>query len=197
LDARIIEARRTVLNKVVPKTTTSTNTCHIPIFAYAGESDGIVLPQSAISVFPNTGVLPGDHSTIIQPTSVEDTFMALKHHLINDLIGRDGDCPAERLSPGQSQPGIDHRLRAYGQVNRISHHIDRPRLRDRIRATLTGGGITVLHGQGGIGKSVLAFDACEDPAVIAKFPDVLWATLGQQARVSTELACIMHEGWRV
>jgi pimeloyl-ACP methyl ester carboxylesterase len=90
LNDRIIDARRTVLNKVVPAAAVSTHSCHIPVFAYAGESDGIVSPQSAASVFPRTGVLPGDHSTIIQPDSAQHrAFVTLKHHLLHDLVARD------------------------------------------------------------------------------------------------------------
>jgi hypothetical protein len=190
LDDRIIDTRRTVLNNVVQNKALSSTTCHIPLFAYAGESDGIVLPQSAKSVFPNVGVLPGDHSSIIQPdTQQHRTFVTLKHHLVHDLIARDGDSPNASSSPGLLPPGqTDHRLRAYGHINRTLHHVDRPAQHQRVTAALTGGGITVLHGLGGIGKSVLAFDACEDPEVSSTFPDVLWATLGQDARVSTELA---------
>ena len=39
---------------------------------------------------------------------------------------------------------------------------------------------TAVHGPGGIGKTVLARAACDDPAIKAAFPDgILWATLGE------------------
>ena len=40
-----------------------------------------------------------------------------------------------------------------------------------------------LHGQGGIGKTVLAAAAAHDPVVRAHFPDgVFWVTAGEAAR---------------
>ena len=48
----------------------------------------------------------------------------------------------------------------------------------------------VLHGMGGVGKSVLARALCDDPAVQAAFPDgILWATLGQ----TPDLTARLHE----
>ena len=46
----------------------------------------------------------------------------------------------------------------------------------------------VLHGMGGIGKSVLARALCDDPDVQAAFPDgILWATLGQTPDLTARL----------
>jgi WD40 repeat protein len=45
-----------------------------------------------------------------------------------------------------------------------------------------GGSVTALHGQGGLGKTVLSRVLCDDAAVRQAFPDgILWATLGQRA----------------
>jgi len=50
---------------------------------YAGEQDNVVTPTSAKGVFPDTGVLPGDHFTIIQPDSIRHrAYLALKGILI-------------------------------------------------------------------------------------------------------------------
>ncbi len=41
-----------------------------------------------------------------------------------------------------------------------------------------------LHGMGGIGKSVIARDLCDDPLVRAAFPDgILWITLGKDPKL--------------
>jgi hypothetical protein len=81
----------------------------------------------------------------------------------------------------------------YRHISLPPNYIPRPELLAEVRERLiagTGGlALTsaiqikqadVLHGMGGIGKSVLARALCEDPEVQAAFPDgILWATLGQ------------------
>ncbi|GID27765.1 esterase/lipase family protein [Paractinoplanes brasiliensis] len=82
LNRDITEAHRIVLNQVIHATTVSESTCPIRITAYAGDSDGVVTPVSAKSVFPEVGVLPGDHFTIIKPDSTgHRSYAALKRHL--------------------------------------------------------------------------------------------------------------------
>jgi len=71
-----------VINGVVHAKTVAADRCPIPIVAYAAESDNIVTPMSASSVFPNSGVLPGDHFSIIRPDgSKHRTVLALKREL--------------------------------------------------------------------------------------------------------------------
>lgn len=68
LAEQVVEARRRVLNSIVYVQDCASDRCPIPIQAFAGESDNIVKPSSALSVFPQTGILPGDHSSIICPS---------------------------------------------------------------------------------------------------------------------------------
>ncbi|NUS56582.1 MAG: alpha/beta fold hydrolase [Streptomycetaceae bacterium] len=99
LDERLAAMRRTVINRVVAAKEVSPTSCPIDIVAYLGETDGIVSPQSARGIFSRIGVLPGDHSTIVRPESAEDlVFVALRNHLLGDLLRRDGD-PTERDRP--------------------------------------------------------------------------------------------------
>ncbi|MFE9889041.1 alpha/beta fold hydrolase [Streptomyces scopuliridis] len=87
LDAVVTDAQRIVINQVVHAREVTGSTCPIPITAYAGESDGIVTPASARSVFPDNGGLPGDHSTVIRPATVADrSYTALKR-LLKDARG--------------------------------------------------------------------------------------------------------------
>ena len=72
LQDSVLETQRRVMNGVVHATTIGRDRCPIPIMALAGDADNIVRPMSAASVFPMSGVIPGDHSTIIRPTSYED-----------------------------------------------------------------------------------------------------------------------------
>jgi pimeloyl-ACP methyl ester carboxylesterase len=83
IDEKVTYAQRTVLSQVVHASGTSPNRCAIPVRAYAGESDRIVTPASAKFVFAETGVIPGDHSSIIRPDRPEHrSYSTLKRDLL-------------------------------------------------------------------------------------------------------------------
>ncbi len=79
--------------------------------------------------------------------------------------------------------------------------VPRPESLDTLRKTLLGSrpqvgvvAAAALHGLGGLGKTVLARAAWEDPAIRAAFPDgALWATVGQ----TPDIARIQREWIRV
>lgn len=74
----------------------------IPVKVYAGESDAVVPPVSARSVFPGAGTVPGDHSTIVQPDSRSHrSYIVLKHHLLAALA-ESATIPPPR--PAQRRP---------------------------------------------------------------------------------------------
>jgi hypothetical protein len=89
----------------------------------------------------------------------------------------------------------------YRHIPLPPNYIPRPELLTEVRERLlrgTGGlALTsaiqvkqadVLHGMGGIGKSVLARALCDAPDVQAAFPDgILWATLGQTPDLTARL----------
>lgn len=89
----------------------------------------------------------------------------------------------------------------YRHIPLPPNYIPRPELlaevRERLLAGTVGLALTsaiqvkqadVLHGMGGIGKSVLARALCDDPDVQAAFPDgILWATLGQTPDLTARL----------
>jgi predicted alpha/beta hydrolase family esterase len=78
----VVEAQRRVLNNIVHADGASSDRCPIPFAVYAGESDNIVTPASAGSVFPRVGALPGDHSSILRADSTEHrTFTTVKANL--------------------------------------------------------------------------------------------------------------------
>lgn len=84
LSARVNKAHEVIINKVIHATGTSSHECHIPIWAYAGDEDAVVDLVSAHSVLPRgqTGVLPGDHFTIIRPDSpTHSAYITLKRKL--------------------------------------------------------------------------------------------------------------------
>lgn len=86
LDHEIREARRIVLRQVVNATVIDDRHCPIPIHVYSGRTDNIVRRESAQSVFPNVGVLPGDHFSILDPEAPGNlTLPTLKRHLLETL----------------------------------------------------------------------------------------------------------------
>lgn len=94
-DQQIIETQKTILNRVVHATEATASSVPIPFEAFAGMADPIVLPQSARSVFPNSGVLPGDHSSIIRPTSADDLVYRIVKARVLQEIQRSEQVPAE------------------------------------------------------------------------------------------------------
>ncbi|WP_328751252.1 alpha/beta fold hydrolase [Streptomyces sp. NBC_00285] len=67
LQASVQDAQRRVMTGIVNAGYMSSDRCPIPFMLYAGESDNVVSPTSAVSVFPEATVLPGDHFSVIKP----------------------------------------------------------------------------------------------------------------------------------
>jgi pimeloyl-ACP methyl ester carboxylesterase len=84
LNAEIARIQEIILTRVVHAKETTDQTCPIPLRLYAGESDNIVLPPSALGLYPSrcTGVVAGDHATIIRPDSPDhESYQVLKTNL--------------------------------------------------------------------------------------------------------------------
>ncbi|MFE1412958.1 alpha/beta fold hydrolase [Streptomyces sp. NPDC058746] len=82
LQTSVLEAQRRVVDGIVGAKHLSQVTCPIPIVAYAGESDNVVVPASAAGFFPQTGVLPGDHFSVIKPTGPDSrVVLTLRNEL--------------------------------------------------------------------------------------------------------------------
>jgi pimeloyl-ACP methyl ester carboxylesterase len=81
-DEQIEKMRRVVFERAVLPTVPSETVCPIRFFVYAGETDGVVPPRSALWMFPRAGILPGNHSTILVPTDTKDMrFQAVRSAL--------------------------------------------------------------------------------------------------------------------
>ena len=86
INEAVTEAQQAVLNRIVYAKRLASDQCPIPIIAYAGDSDNVVTPTSARSVFPSTGVIPGDHFSIIQPDSSENrSYTTLRFYLLDAI----------------------------------------------------------------------------------------------------------------
>ncbi|MFE2871853.1 SAVMC3_10250 family protein [Embleya sp. NPDC059259] len=83
LDDAVHEAQRVVLNRVVHADSVASDQCPVKMCAYAGDQDNVVTPASARGVFPDTGVLPGDHFSIIRPDSADHlAYRVLKANIV-------------------------------------------------------------------------------------------------------------------
>lgn len=69
LNDEIDKMRRVTLRQVVYAEQSGPSKCPMLFSAYAGSSDGIVPAESARWVFPDAGTLPGDHFSIVKPST--------------------------------------------------------------------------------------------------------------------------------
>jgi pimeloyl-ACP methyl ester carboxylesterase len=116
LSEPVMEAQRSVLNSIVFADRAGPDRCPIPFAVYAGESDNIVTPASAKSVFPSVGAIPGDHMSILRSDSTTHrTYTTVKANLLLALSdpspqsprahrqqgtrGRTGSVPGESRKP--------------------------------------------------------------------------------------------------
>ena len=83
LSESVKDAQRTVLRQAIGAKELGTSTCPIPFWVYGGEKDNVVKRASAQAVFPNVGMLPGDHNSIIQPASDDaEVYLVLRLRLL-------------------------------------------------------------------------------------------------------------------
>lgn len=113
LNELVADTHRIVVNQVIHATEVTASTCPIRIVAYAGESDGVVTPASAKSVFPEVGVLPGDHHSVVRPDSHRHpSYLALKHHLLASLR----EPPAPPATPPVAEAATERSAEETGAV---------------------------------------------------------------------------------
>jgi len=79
---QVKDAQRTVLAQIVNAKAVGPSACPIPFWVYGGTRDNVVVRASAQAAFPSAAMLPGTHSSIIQPGSLEDpSYRVLREHL--------------------------------------------------------------------------------------------------------------------
>lgn len=77
LNQQIADTQRIVLRDIVNARETTARTSPIPFSVYAGETDNVVTPASALGTFPDTAVLPGGHSGIVRSPRAYSTLRRL------------------------------------------------------------------------------------------------------------------------
>lgn len=94
LNEEIRDTHADVIRDVVNAETAGERTCPIPFSVYAGTDDNIVLRASAQGSFPKAGALPGDHFSIIKPTSGNHSSYTTLRRLLMEAVA-DSDLPAQ------------------------------------------------------------------------------------------------------
>ncbi|KAB1990206.1 alpha/beta fold hydrolase [Streptomyces triticiradicis] len=83
LDPDVKDAQRTVLERIVYAKDVGASSCPVPFWVFGGSEDKVVVRASAQGAFPRFFMLPGDHFSIIRPTSHTDpAYVALRTHLL-------------------------------------------------------------------------------------------------------------------
>lgn len=191
IDAAVAEAQRAVLTRVVHARSATAHSCPIPVTAFAGETDGIVTPASARSVFPDTGVLPGDHFGLVRPDSTgHRSYTALKRLLltpadagaqaVHDTVGT-SPLPGSAPSRPDTEPGgaPDWRARAVVDHDQDGLFGIEPAVERLIRALAgtTGPWVVNVRGAGGVGKTTMAYEAARRVAQEGIFERIVWTTV--------------------
>ncbi|MGW7092316.1 alpha/beta fold hydrolase [Streptomyces sp. NPDC054874] len=101
LDQQIADTQRIVLRDIVNARETTARTCPIPFSVYAGETDNVVPPGSALGTFPDTAVLPGDHSGVVRSPR---TFTTLRRLVLT--AAATGPEAATEQDPPPAAPAI-------------------------------------------------------------------------------------------
>ncbi|MFF3993017.1 alpha/beta fold hydrolase [Streptomyces cyaneofuscatus] len=99
LEQQITDTQRVVLRDLVNAREVTERTCPVPFSVYAGETDNVVTPASALSTFPTAAVLPGDHSGIVQSRRCYATLRRL-------ILAALGSEPATGQGPPPAAPAV-------------------------------------------------------------------------------------------
>jgi tetratricopeptide (TPR) repeat protein/pimeloyl-ACP methyl ester carboxylesterase len=183
LDKELEAVRTSLLNRVVHARVLSSTSAPIPIFAYAGESDGMVGSQSALSGFPNRGILDGDHFGILNFSAIDGLNYSTIRAVLLDSLKSEGHSPLKSNSSPPSQELIPRIPRPLQLPRSTLNLFGRNEEVSTLRTALAGAPnsglsvVIVVSGKGGIGKTALAVKAAS--SCYDLFPDgVLFADLG-------------------
>jgi pimeloyl-ACP methyl ester carboxylesterase len=86
----LADTHRQFVKFVVFARASGTHEYAVPIYAFGGAEDAVVSPASAKSVFPNGGILPGTHTSIIRPQDAEDSRYRVLRNIIAETLTKLG-----------------------------------------------------------------------------------------------------------
>ncbi|WP_241668331.1 lipase family alpha/beta hydrolase [Pedococcus bigeumensis] len=86
LTEAVAEAHQTVVERVIFARENTGSARKIPLKAFAGQQDAVVTIASARGAFPDVGVLPGDHFSILKPSDRSDLrYCAVQREILAAL----------------------------------------------------------------------------------------------------------------
>ncbi|MFI7666613.1 alpha/beta fold hydrolase [Nocardia sp. NPDC049526] len=166
INRQITANRKEVLNRIVHAEDPA---MRIPMWLFAAESDGVVSPQSARSVFPDrfVGALPGDHFSIIRPDSVRHrSYLTLKNRVAYAIT----DHQRRRTPDGDQQQRPPPRA---GVIDTLRPDLDTFVGRDnevqQILAAADSARVVAVDGMAGAGKTALVTRVAH--LLADRFPD--------------------------
>lgn len=121
VDEQVTAFRNVVFNRIVHASVDSG--WRVPIFSYAGDSDGVVPPVSAIDLFPasQSGVVQGDHQTIVRPQSRDsDPYRTLARHLAEVISLNTSEDNWEELRDGVPTTSEEDAIAALDEAIRLA-----------------------------------------------------------------------------
>ncbi|MDL2082066.1 alpha/beta fold hydrolase [Streptomyces sp. GXMU-J15] len=170
LDEDVRDTHASVLRDIVGAVTVGERNCPIPFSVFAAESDRVVPRASAQGAFPDSGALPGDHFSVVQPRSREHTaYVALRHLLREAASGSDppGAPPVTARTAaslevhGAPLPGSSSDEGADGPLTPYLFREHDVRLHEALARALEGGTprLLVLTGESSTGKTRALYEA--------------------------------------
>jgi pimeloyl-ACP methyl ester carboxylesterase len=168
----VLETQRHFLAAVVNATEPGESQCPLPVYAYGGSSDHVVPARVARGPFPEGGVLPGDHSSIVQPVGVDsESYRVLRERLLDIALRSAAPGPEpDRSAPAEPPPSAAGAPQLPGlTVTPPSAHggtrLQGREREDIVRTILAAAPdeprIHVLTGIGGSGKTRVAMEIAE------------------------------------
>jgi triacylglycerol esterase/lipase EstA (alpha/beta hydrolase family) len=155
-DRAVVETQQTLLRAIVNAHGCTDTECHIPIAAYGGMSDKIVPPSVSTWVFPLSGVVEGDHFSVVRPASRDaSSYRVLKATLMAAASPEDA-ASATLIEASTERQGRVSVAPPYGL--RDAPLQGRASLIASIMSSNEKSKVHVLAGLGGSGKSRLALE---------------------------------------
>jgi pimeloyl-ACP methyl ester carboxylesterase len=210
LNQKVADARRIVLRQIVNATTHDDRQCPVPFYVYSGRTDNVVSRESAQDIFPNAEVLPGNHSSILNPSTPGNlTAAIIKRHLLNitpppnsHSIQASRSAVFATRTDGSSRPASQipaiwnmprQNPRFTGREDQIEQL--RAALAPRGEGAGRGGSLVqAIDGLGGVGKSQIAIQYAY--LFASDYEIVWWIDAERPELIGTQLAQLgVRAGW--